>query len=70
MYKIEKNVPFESTSKYPFAKMIPGDSFFVKGNDVTVQLIRTHLSLYKKKANPKHTYKTRKVDGGIRVWCF
>lgn len=76
MYKIEKNIPFgkkkpeDIKSKYPFSKMMDGDSFFVEGDAKKIMAVRIALNYFKKTSIMKHIYKTRKVDNGIRVWCL
>lgn len=66
--KIDKNVPIPSAqrkgSKYPWAQMQVGDSFFVPGKA---------KGLYQaaKANNIKITVRTVKEKGkeGVRVWC-
>lgn len=73
MFEIEKNVPVrrekENTrgrprgSKYPFAEMAPGDSFFIPGMD------RLALGVYNKLyAPPGHKFISRTFSSGLRIW--
>jgi hypothetical protein len=77
MYKIEKKIPFnkpkkkkQSVSKYPFQKMMSGDSFFVEGDAKKIQSLRMSLHFFKKTTNMKYIYKTRRTETGVRVWCL
>jgi hypothetical protein len=76
-YIIEKNIPFgkpkekkQIESKYPFKKMMSGDSFFVEGDARKIQAFRMSLQNFKKRTNMKYTYKTRITETGVRVWCL
>lgn len=75
MYEIEKGVPIpeltrrgKSGSKYPFAKMEVGDSFFIdtESSEITFKGFRPTVYRYAKILNCKFTI--RKVDGRFRVW--
>jgi hypothetical protein len=77
IYKIDKNIPFGkpkkkkvTESKYPFKRMMSGDSFFVEADKKQIQALRMSLHFYKKTTNTKYIYKTRKTEKGVRVWCF
>jgi hypothetical protein len=69
MYKIEKNIPigFIKQPKYPFSKMIVGDSFFVKGDKKKINAVTVSASSYKKNT-PGTNFTSRCTEGGIRVW--
>ena len=67
-YKIDKSVPIPEVahtkpSKYPFADMKSGDSFFVKGG---VSKRFTSGNSWAKTHGGKFIVRT--VTGGIRVW--
>lgn len=68
-YKIDKNVPVPSAqrkgSKYPWAQMKVGDSFFIPGKP-------KGLYAAAKGAGIKITVRTVKEKGkeGVRVWCM
>lgn len=72
--KIEKNVPIPKshqgrnrTPGYPFAAMQVGDSFFVRCKDkAELNRVRSAAAIHANKTGSK--FKTRTVDGGIRVW--
>lgn len=70
--KIEKNVPIPQSKRgrrsgYPFADMEPGDSFFAPAKtDVEFKRVRGAVAMQQRKTGAK--FKTRAVDGGIRVW--
>lgn len=73
MFKIEKNIPIPKADrgsgsgrneKYPWSKMVPGDSFFVP--QIKVSSIIGSAWRASKRHNAKFT--VRKVDGGVRVW--
>lgn len=59
-------------SKYPFDAMKPGDSFLVNFNgDEQKQVtrrVRTATLIYRRK-NSTAKFKTRLMDGGLRVFC-
>ena len=69
MYKIEKNIPigFADKPKYPFAKMVVGDSFFVKGDKKKAKAVTVATSGYKKNT-PGTNFTARTNADGIRVW--
>lgn len=73
MIKIEKNIPLTSNSgrpkKFPFEKMEAGDSFFVKGKDKEIHLARMSM-MRENKACMTHKWVSRRVDGGLRIWCM
>jgi hypothetical protein len=72
--KIEKNVPIPKSTagrrkqaRYPFAEMSVGDSFLVRCKEERdVQRIRGVVQAYSVRTGWK--FKTRSVEGGIRVW--
>jgi hypothetical protein len=69
--KIEKGVPFgrqqQAASRFPYNKMVVGDSFFVKLNvGETVNAIR--VSAYYYGYVLKKKFSTRKEGDGFRVW--
>jgi len=69
---IEKGVPLPALrragrkSKYPFAEMEPGDSFFVK--DVKASSLHTSALCFAKRHQPAWKFVTRKVEGGTHIW--
>jgi hypothetical protein len=71
MFTIEKNVAIPAASrtgggksKYPWAQMEIGDSFFVPG--AKVETFYTLVSAQNKKGDAR--FICRKIDGGVRVW--
>jgi hypothetical protein len=76
MYAIERNVPYidkyarqwaHGNTKYPFPRMKVGESFFAPVEDTgTIPRIRAAASMYGSNNNMK--FRTRIVDGGLRVW--
>ncbi len=68
-FKIEKDVQIPSRThvyKYPFLKMVVGDSFFVKDGDR--KTVGGSAVYWGRKSGFKFT--TRTVDGGVRVWRY
>lgn len=64
LFQIEKNVPLEPYKHiYPFGEMNIGESFIATES----RKARTALSMYCRR-HPGREFKTRKVDGGIRIW--
>lgn len=73
MITIDKNVPMpegRARSRYPYADMEVGDSFFVVTNgtdeNATARRLRGSSFTYGKKAGSK--FSVRKMDNGFRVW--
>ena len=71
---IEKNVPMpkrglDADTKYPFAEMVDGDSFFVPCEKEKTESVRASVFSCAKYSNV-NKITTRAVDGGIRVWCI
>lgn len=74
MYAVERNVPAPGinrpsrATKYPFANLKVGDSFFVPHDrdNRAIPRVRSAASIWAKYHN--HKLVTRTVDGGIRVW--
>lgn len=76
MYVVERNVPFtdknasqwaHGNTKYPFYRMRVGESFFAATEDIaTVPRVRSAACMYGRMNGMK--FRTRTVDGGIRVW--
>jgi len=66
-YYIEKNIPRKSSghnqSKYPFAKMELGDSFFYEGERSVITSAAAHGT---KKTGWK--FSISKENNGFRVW--
>jgi len=74
MIPIDKDVPLPRRRHggrgarpaiYPWSRMEPGDSIFVQG--------RSHLSevsgaIARAKRTHGHTYTSRVVEGGVRIW--
>ena len=70
-YQIEKGVPIPAMkratngeSKYPFAQMDVGDSFFVHGK--SIHTLNSQAHKYGTRLSRKFT--ARAIDGGTRVW--
>lgn len=76
MYEIDKNVPLppdpreSRVSKYPLRKMVKGDSFLipVMADAPKEAYVRAQQSVQSYASRWKIKVKTRKVEGGIRVW--
>jgi hypothetical protein len=73
LYQIERNIPLVQISKpprvrkYPFRELNKGDSFFVPVHDTkTIPRVRSAAWAWREAHGGK--FKTRAVDGGIRVW--
>lgn len=69
MYPIEKGIEMPSTNgktKYPFATMEIGDSFFVEGKEKKNKVMSAVSQNSRRHAPKKFT--TRFTDDGIRVW--
>lgn len=70
MYKIEKNIPIgkvEGRTKYPFARMEVGDSFFAKGDKKKVNSVTVAAATFKKN-NAGYNFTCRTNNEGVRVW--
>lgn len=76
-FKIEKNVPFtgkqNGKSKYPFADMKVGDSFFVNADPTKVGKIRNTIisaaNNFKRLVDNKNLkFVSTKLENGIRIW--
>lgn len=70
--KIEKNVAIplcgDGTrlgSKYPFNKMVPGDSVFVEGQNTTGKAYAAAKSMGVQRG---WKFSGRTVGGGVRIW--
>lgn len=76
MFEIESNVPFPANArktKYPWAEMKVGDSFFVPVTDdaetrTTAQSLRSASRHFAHRHNNGHVFKTCHVAGGLRTW--
>ena len=72
MYVVERNVPISEkmvhgNTKYPFYRMEVGDSFLARVEDTgTIPRVRAAACMYGQMHRMK--FRTRTVDGGIRVW--
>lgn len=69
MIKIDKNIPLpfqgpSNSTKYPWAKLKPGDSFFVP--DMTTHRFGGTVGFARKNTGFKLV--TRKSNNGVRVW--
>jgi hypothetical protein len=66
-FTIEKGIepPVNKQSKYPFAQMEPGDSFFIPGMNTSAE-ISSAVSYRKNRYG--ESYRCRAVEGGLRVW--
>ena len=72
-FVIEKNIPLaQRKSPYPFADMVPGDSFLIpeSGWDA-VKKVSGHIQYFMKSRNPNHKFAVRSTkQNGTRVWCI
>jgi len=74
MYKIDKNVPIpigpKAIRRYPLREMEIGDSFFVPDEDMPrgKNVIHSAISVYAARSKDGWKFKSRSVDGGVRVW--
>lgn len=73
--EIEKGIPIPMVSKYPFAEMEVGDSFFLTDkqckNDIIIarSTIYNTVRAYKRKSHtPSFKVKAKAMNGGLRVW--
>lgn len=70
MFKIEKNVPIPERpspiSKYPFADMNVGDSFFVP--EAQARRLQSAIQIFRRRAGKDKKYIARNVEGGARCW--
>lgn len=65
MFEIEKNVPVpEERTRYPLGKMEVTDSFLAMGK--AAYSARSAAHKYGKNHGKK--FKTRTVEGGMRIW--
>jgi len=72
-YKVEKKIPVpeykaRSTSKYPFASMEVGDSFFVPAIDVASGKSLRQTAYAANYRIKTMSFKVFDVDGGFRVF--
>ena len=63
-FKVEKNVPFKKSTKYPFDLMEEGDSFWVP--EVEAHRARS-AAHYWGKRNDIEVYTAAEKDG-VRIW--
>lgn len=65
-FKIEKGikVPQKKSSKYPFADMVVGDSFFVPSANVN----SARVNGYKYAKENRIKILVRDCEGGARIW--
>jgi hypothetical protein len=71
MFIIEKNIPIHKKSKYPFNKMLVGDSFFISATDKDFKNARCAACNYAiHHKNYKFCSHVEEKDGikGIRIW--
>lgn len=77
-FAIEKGIEIPAReigeSKYPFGLMIKGDSFFIpcaEKKDIGRAQSSTNSAAkrHAKKVNSAFRIMTRRVNGGLRVWC-
>jgi hypothetical protein len=74
MIRLEKGVAVypppikkpKSESKYPFAKMEVGDSFYVEGDERLCAVVRTLAHRFARGSEIK--FVTRRDENGVRVW--
>lgn len=66
-FKVEAGIKITRTQTiYPFSSMKVGDSFLVKFGVVDIQSVRSSMSQHGRRT--KTHFKSRKVQGGFRVW--
>ena len=68
MQQIDQGIPLAIQKKrYPFARMVVGDSFFFE--ELTeVESAQNAGYSYAKRHNPAFKMTRRKVEGGYRLW--
>lgn len=68
--KIDKGIKLVSNGKYPSPKnMEIGDSFLVESKEEKDRLSAfCSMKVKSKKLNLCYEFKSRKVDGGFRIW--
>ena len=70
--KIESGIPVPknktSKSKYPFAEMRVGDSFFLEGNPGAQQSVLGSASSFYTKRHPGMKFTVRREEMGARIW--
>lgn len=76
-YEIDKEVPVPPViriRKYPFHEMEAGDSFLVECDPGEWRRVAhttsSAASAFCRTRRPNWCHKTRKVEGGIRVWLL
>lgn len=71
-YKIDKDIPIpdKRPSKYPFAEMSVGDSFFVAADKAPSKRVSTAVGNAAERGigGSDRSYTVRRVDGGTRCW--
>jgi hypothetical protein len=76
-YQIEKGIalPTEKIPRYtkwPFNRMVIGDSFFVSYPSHPIEIIQLFRRIFtvcaKRKARNNETYQVRMLEDGFRVW--
>jgi len=77
-FNVENKVPLPERkrsgkafkSKYPFAQMAVGDSFFVPNGKLSTIVSTVHIwnKRIRKANNTYAKFICREVDGGVRVW--
>lgn len=68
-YEIDKGIPIpprSCASKYPWADMKVGDSFFVPGNKTRCEAVQAAAKYRSQRTAEK--YVTRTKPNGVRVW--
>jgi hypothetical protein len=74
MFKVESGLPVEKFGRrrYPFARLEPGDSFFVPAATADERRLVRHAAMMFKRSHPGWFYTTRVVvsarSSGVRVW--
>lgn len=66
-YKIEKNKPIKTYSKFPFKTMVKGDSF-LETDANRLNSLRVSASNFSKSTKGKIKFSIRKVEGGYRCY--
>jgi hypothetical protein len=72
MIEIEKNIPLSPRwahqTKYPFAQMEVGDSFFVRQTEANKASVYSSIRWARDKFGFRFTAHADNDNGGVRVW--
>lgn len=62
---IERGIPMPNRTRYPFSKMITGDSFVLPKDEYNRL---TSAAWHFRKANPGWNYAVRSEGNSVRIW--